>query len=75
MDMNHLLEKQTTASQLNRSGEMLINGGPNYAAAVQWCLDNFFNGTSLDDETFCHEFYGEVIARLEADTKHQSLRF
>lgn len=74
-DMKYFLEKQATASQLNGSGEMLINGGPNYAAAVQWCLDNFFNGASFEDEAFCYEFYGEVIARLETDAKHQYLGF
>lgn len=75
IDLECLLEKQAKASELSGGRHVLTNGGPNYAAAAQWCLNNFLNGASLDDEAFCHEFHGEVIDRLETDLKHQSIRF
>lgn len=74
-DLDCLLEKQAKASELSEGRYVLINGGPNYAAAAKWCLDNFLNGASLNDENFCREFHGEVIDRLETDLKHQSIRF
>lgn len=74
-DLDRLLEKQAKASELSEGRYVLINGGPNYAAAAKWCLDNFLNGASLDDENFCREFHGEVIDRLETDLKHQSIKF
>lgn len=70
-----LLEKQAKASELSEGRLVLTNGGPNYAAAAQWCLKNFLNGASLEDENFCNEFHGEVIERLETDLKHQSIKF
>lgn len=74
-DLNDMLEKQTKASELSEGRYVLTNGGPNYTAAVQWCLDNFLNGASLEDEEFCRDFHAEVIDRLETDLKHQSLKF
>lgn len=75
IDLDCLLEKQAKASELSEGRHVLTNGGPNYAAAAQWCLNNFLNGASLEDENFCQEFHGEVIERLETDLKHQSIRF
>ncbi|KAH8775529.1 hypothetical protein F5883DRAFT_546234 [Diaporthe sp. PMI_573] len=74
-DLDDLLEKQAKASEISEGRYVLTNGGPNYAAAAQWCLNNFLNGASLEDEDFCREFHGEVIDRLETDLKHQSIKF
>lgn len=74
-DLDCLLEKQKKASELCGGRYVLTNGEPNCAAAAQWCLKNFLNGASLEDENFCQEFHGEVIERLETDLKHQSIRF
>lgn len=75
VDLECLLDKQAKASELSKGRHVLTNGGPNYAAAAQWCLNSFLNGASLDDEAFCQEFHGEVIDRLETDLKHQSIQF
>lgn len=74
-DLDCLLEKQAKATELSLSRNVMTNGGPNYSAAAKWCLDNFLNGASLEDENFCQEFHGEVIDRLEEDLKHQSIKF
>lgn len=74
-DLDCLLEKQAKATELSVSRQVMTNGGPNYSAAAKWCLDNFLNGASLEDENFCQEFHGEVIDRLEEDLRHQSIKF
>lgn len=74
-DLDCLLEKQLKATELSVSRRVMTNGGPNYSAAAKWCLDNFLNGASLEDEDFCQKFHGEVIDRLEQDLKHQSIKF
>ncbi|ROW13656.1 hypothetical protein VPNG_04581 [Cytospora leucostoma] len=73
-NLDCLLKKQAAASDLNGSVEMLVEGGPNYRSVVQWCLTRFFDGRGFEDERFCHEYRGEVIARLEYDMKHQTAK-
>lgn len=75
MDFDCLLSKQEVASKLCEGRLMLMHGGLNYTAAARWCLKNFLNGASLEDEKFCHEFHAEVIDRLEVDLGHQTIEF
>lgn len=75
MDFDCLLSKQEVASKLCEGRLMLMHGGLNYTEAARWCLKNFLNGASLEDEKFCHEFHAEVIDRLEVDLGHQTIKF
>ncbi|KAI0411390.1 hypothetical protein F5X98DRAFT_357338 [Xylaria grammica] len=65
MDIKAIISVRRRGSQLEE--ETLVNGGMNYAAAVKWCLDNIHSVAGLQNDKFCHDFYGAVIARLQDD--------
>ncbi|KAI9163906.1 hypothetical protein HJFPF1_05537 [Paramyrothecium foliicola] len=65
LDMRAMLWTRKAALEL--SDEVLVNGGPNYAAVVGWCLENVCSLNCLEDEVFCDTFYNKVVVRLEED--------
>ncbi|KAI1152397.1 hypothetical protein F4825DRAFT_418906 [Nemania diffusa] len=65
MDPGSIASRRKRGSKLE--GEILENGGMNYAAAVKWCLDSAYRVASLQNEKLCQEFYEAVITRLEDD--------
>ncbi|KAI1735319.1 hypothetical protein F4680DRAFT_307331 [Xylaria scruposa] len=67
MDIRSIVSKRERGSQLKE--EVLVNGGMNYAAAVNWCLDSIYGVAGLQNDTFCQQFYEAVVARLEDDLK------
>lgn len=71
MRMRSTLSKKELASKYIAS--VMENGGMNYAAAVQWCLESILSVACLDDEKFAQDFYTAVILKLEADLGLQSL--
>ncbi|KAK3395685.1 hypothetical protein B0T20DRAFT_359366 [Sordaria brevicollis] len=44
---------------------ILAEAGPEYTAAVTRCLESFINLDGLRSENFCHEFYADVIFKLQ----------
>ncbi|KAI0861777.1 hypothetical protein F4860DRAFT_475049 [Xylaria cubensis] len=67
MDIRSIVSKRERGSQLEE--EVRVNGGMNFAAAVNWCLDSIYGVAGLQNDTFCQHFYEAVIARLEDDLK------
>ncbi|RWA07063.1 hypothetical protein EKO27_g8037 [Xylaria grammica] len=65
MDIKAIISVRRRGCQLEE--ETLVNGGMNYAAAVKWCFDNIHSVAGLQNDKFCHGFYGAVIARLQDD--------
>ncbi|KAK5988293.1 hypothetical protein PT974_12437 [Cladobotryum mycophilum] len=66
-DMNSILSMHETGNQF--SDKILENGGINYMATVKWCLESVLGIAGLEDDSFCQNFYVEVVARLEEDVK------
>ncbi|KAH7121454.1 hypothetical protein EDB81DRAFT_666170 [Dactylonectria macrodidyma] len=64
-DMPSILSKSQAGNRLG--DQILESGGINYADAVKWCLKSLFGTAGLDNDTFCQNFYVEVVARLEED--------
>ncbi|KAH7121853.1 hypothetical protein B0J13DRAFT_628981 [Dactylonectria estremocensis] len=64
-DMPSILSKKQAGNRLG--DQILESGGINYADAVKWCLQSLFGTAGLDNDTFCQNFYVEVVARLEED--------
>lgn len=62
--MSCLLEQRAAACR--KAGTVLSKGGDIYADAVNRCLGNFLSTAHLDDETFSQQYYGTVVAKLEA---------
>lgn len=73
MTTDGMLEKKTSASKM--AGLVLQNGGMNYEAAVQWCLENCLSVANLDNEGLAGQFHDSVIARLETDMTFQTMTF
>ena len=67
MDMASILSKYEAGSRLG--DEVVANGGVNYAEAVKWCLGTVLEVAGLEDEKFCQQFYGAVVAKLDDDAK------
>jgi len=67
MDMNCITSKHKAGTQL--SSEVLENGGDKYDAVVKWCLSKALGVAGLDNEAFCQEFYGAVVAKLKEDAE------
>ncbi|KAI0183941.1 hypothetical protein EV127DRAFT_375848 [Xylaria flabelliformis] len=67
MDIRSIVSKRERCSQLEE--EVLVSGGINCAAAVNWCLDSIYSVAGLQNDTFCQQFYEAVVARLEDDLK------
>ncbi|KAI1753977.1 hypothetical protein F4782DRAFT_528907 [Xylaria castorea] len=65
MDIRSIVSKRQRGSHLEE--EVLVNGGMNYAAAVNWRLDSIYGVAGLQNDTFCQHFYEAVVARLEDD--------
>ena len=70
-DMESILEKHEAASRL--SGEVTTSGGLNFATAVRWCLDTVLEVATLENDGFCQNFYGAVVAKLQDDAKYLAL--
>lgn len=66
--LGSMIDKRTRA--LKMTGLVSQNGGRRYAAAVQWCLDNFLHAQNLDEEELAGEFYHGVIFKLESDKRY-----
>ncbi|KAK5652641.1 hypothetical protein OQA88_10234 [Cercophora sp. LCS_1] len=67
MDMGDIASKHKAGTQL--SSEVLENGGDKYDAVVKWCLGKALGVAGLDNEAFCQEFYGAVVAKLKEDAE------
>lgn len=65
MDISSIISRQERGSQLE--GEVRVNGGMNYAAAVTWCLGSMYAVADLQNDGFCQNFYEAIIRRLEDD--------
>lgn len=67
LDISTILSKTEAAGQLASHTREL--GGPNYENAVKWCLKSVLEVAGFEDDNFCQEFYGGVVALLETDAK------
>lgn len=67
MDMISILSKHEAGNML--SGEVLQNGGIHYESVVRWCLGSVLEVAGLENDNFCQNFYGAVVAKLEDDVK------
>ncbi|KAI0550638.1 hypothetical protein F4679DRAFT_583308 [Xylaria curta] len=67
MDICSIFSKRERARKLGH--EVLLNGGMNYATAVNWCLDSIDGVAGLQNDTFCRHFYEAVVARFEDDLR------
>lgn len=73
LDLTGCKDKDSIVSKYRAGGQfddqIMVNGGPNYANAVTWCLGKFYETYGLGDNKFCQDFYVSVVARLEEDEK------
>ncbi|KAK0625883.1 hypothetical protein B0T14DRAFT_599378 [Immersiella caudata] len=67
MDMNSILSKYDAGAQL--SSEVLEKGGIQYDSVVKWCLRSVLEVGGLENDKFCQDFYGAVVAKLKEDAK------
>lgn len=62
-DSKSILEKHKIASR--KTETVTHYGGATYAHAVQWCLDQFLRNETSDGAEFEHEFYEQIVNRME----------
>lgn len=65
MDSNSIISRQEKG--ISMEGEIVVNGGMNYAAAVTWCLGSVYKVADLQNDEFCQKFHEAVIRRFEDD--------
>jgi len=67
LDISAILSKTEAAGHF--ASHTRQDGGPNYEAAVKWCLKSVLEVAGFEDDNFCQDFYGGVVALLEKDAK------
>lgn len=65
MDAKSIISKREIGGRL--ADCVLEQGGMNYLAAVNWCLESVYTVSNLQHDGFWRDFFEAVVARLEED--------